>query len=534
MKTHISIACKRVFFYSILLLTVLSGCKDESDVEPEPEPPVITPAGTRTELIKDSIFLYAKQVYLWNESLPSYQEFNPRRYNTFPDEISNYHKELYDITQYKINPATGRPYEYISPTADYPKYSYITDNTSDNPPRTTQAPLISEVTLEGVGTDFGIALSAVGTTSSYQVYIRYVNQGSPADKAFLARGDLLTEINGRTLGGNFSSDQNYINNAFDQSSIRLAGRKPNGSTFIRTLTKMTYTSSPVFKDTVVERSGKKVGYIAFARFSNPSNATEPLNRSFARFASRGITDLVVDLRYNGGGYVSTAEHMSNLIAPSSVNGNVMFTEYFNETMRSGQATILRNQPLLNASGNPQYSNGKLVTYFDIDYSVAENTYRFQKKGNLNGINNVVFIITGNTASASELVINVLKPYMNVKLVGSTSYGKPVGFFPITIDRYDVYYSMFESRNSRGEGGYYEGFAPDSQAADDVTRDFGDPQEASFATALNYILTGSLVASAPPVKLLGKSVSVASVPIKPLGTDNSFKGMIELPRRLKLK
>ena len=515
----------------------IGACKKDKADEPEPEEETpVTPAnGTRAQLTKDSIFLYAKEVYLWNDALPTYQAFNPRKFTQYSEEVDNYNAELFAITQFKINPATGKPYEFVSATANYPKYSYITDKTSNNPSTSSGFPSVSQVTLEGVGSDFGIALTAVGSTSAYQIYIRYVSPGSPADKNFLNRGDVLTQVNGTTLGGNFASDQNTINNAFDQPSIRLTGRKANGSAFNRTLTKMTYNSSPVYKDTVITVSGKKIGYVALARFSNPANALAPLNASFAKFASNGVTHLVVDLRYNGGGYVSTAEYLANLIAPPSVNGNVMFTEYYNSTMQNGNATILQNQPLLSSSGNLQYSNGKLITYFDVDYSVAENTYRFQKRGSLSTVTHVAFIVTGSTASASELTINVLKPYLNVKLVGSTTYGKPVGFFPITIDKYDVYYSMFESKNSRGEGGYYQGIAPDSQASDDVTRDFGNPSEASFAAAINYLVSGSLTASAKPtVKILGKSVTLSSSVINDIGKDDSFKGMIETAERLKMK
>jgi carboxyl-terminal processing protease len=450
MKNKLALSRLNSFFVLMMILVFIApACKKDDDLEltQEEETPGEQADGSRDELTKDSIFLYAKQVYLWNDALPTYQEFNPRKYTQYSNELDNYNSELFDITQYKINPATGNPYEFISTGVLFPKYSYITDESSNNPSRSASLPIVSQVSLEGVGTDFGIALSAVGSTNSYQVYIRYVSPGSAAANNGLTRGDILTKVNERTLGSNFASDQNFINSAFDQSRITLVGRKSNGATFTRALTKMTYNSSPVYKDTVVTVGGKKIGYLAFARFSNLSNAQGPLNSAFTEFANNGVTNLVVDLRYNGGGYVSTAEEMANLIAPSSVNGKVMFTEYFNPTMQNGQATILRNQPLKDANGRLQYSNGRLVTYYDVDYSVAENTYEFQKKGSLTGVTNVVFIVTDNTASASELVINVLKPYINVKLVGSTSYGKPVGFFPITIDRYDVYYSMFESRNS---------------------------------------------------------------------------------------
>ncbi|HEY1024569.1 MAG TPA: S41 family peptidase, partial [Sphingobacteriaceae bacterium] len=483
--------------------------------------------GSRAELTKDSIFLYAREVYLWNDALPTYQAFNPRRYTESGTEIDNYNRELFDITQLKINPQTGRPYEFVSSTANYAKYSYLTDEESDDPARS------GEVSLEGVGTDFGFTLTGVGSESLYQIFIRYVNPGSPAANLGMSRGDVLTQVNGRQLGSNFTADANFINSAFDQQSISVSGRKSNGATFTRTLSKTTYTSSPVFKDTVITRAGKSIGYMALARFSNLSNAEPALNEAFSGFASANITDLVVDLRYNGGGYVATAEHLINLIAQPRLNGTTMFVEHFNKTMQDGQATILKNQPLLDENGRQRFANGRALTYFDVDYSVSGNTYEFLKRGAVNSVTNVVFIVTGNTASASELVINSLRPHINVKIVGEQSYGKPVGFFPINIDVYDVYYSLFQSRNSAGEGDYFAGFTPDANTADDVTRDFGDPLEASFASALSYLTAGTFIAHTPaPIKIMGKAVNPSLVEFRDMGRGTDFKGMIE--NRMKIK
>ena len=521
----------KVFLYIAALAITVAGCKKEPRVVPDPiipGPP--SASGTRAQLTKDSIFLYAKEAYLWNDVLPSYEQFDPRKYIQSPSELENFNRELFDITQIKINPATGRPYEFVSPSAPYPKYSYITDHESKDPSRAGVK--VSEVTLEGVGTDFGFALTGVGSETVYQIYIRYVNPGSPAAKAGLNRGDILTQINGRTLGSNYASDANFINAAFDQQNISIAGRKASGTSYTRSLSKVTYNSNPIFQDTVIASGARRIGYLAFARFSNASNAEGVLNQAFTRFASNGVTDLVIDLRYNGGGYVSTAEYLINLIAPSRLNGTVMFTEYYNELLQSGKAEILKNQPLTDNNDRQRYSNGRPLTYFDVDYSVAGNTNRFAKKGPLDGISKVVFIVTGNTASASELVINSLKPHLDVKIIGERSYGKPVGFFPIKIDKYDVYYSMFQSKNSLGSGDYFQGFPPDASSADDVTHNFGDPQEASFASAIKYLTQGTFTSSVSSVKVMGKSVSTSSVRFMDVDQDESFKGMIETRVRVK--
>lgn len=515
-----------LFFLIVSFLAAASCKKDPKAVPEQPGTGNPPPAGSRSDLTRDSIYLYAKEVYLWNDALPAYEQFNPRQYTSGASEIDDYNMELFAITQLKIDPETGRPYEFVSDGSGFPKYSYITDEESNDPSRT------EEVNLEGFGTDFGFTLTGLGTEDSYEIFIRYVSPGSPAAKLGLTRSDVITQINGRRLGSDFAGDVNFINNAFDQQTLTLTGRKNDGTVFNRSLSKMSYRSSPVLKDTVLTTGGKVIGYLAFARFSNPSNALSALDQTFADFASAGVNSLVVDLRYNGGGYVSTAEHMVNLIAPQRLNGTTMFTEYFNETMRSGKAEILKNQPLTDENGRQRFSNGRALTYFDVDYSVAGNTYKFAKKGSLN-IEDVVFIVTGNTASASELVINSLRPHINVRIIGERSYGKPVGFFPINIDVYDVYYSMFQSRNSAGEGDYFQGFAPDAETADDVTHDFGDPAEHSLAAAVRYLTQGSFNA-ASSLKVMGRKVDVRSLEIRNIGMAGGFRGMIEDRVRLKGK
>ncbi|WP_432713772.1 S41 family peptidase, partial [Pedobacter sp.] len=265
--------------------------------------------------------------------------------------------------------------------------------------------------------------------------------------------------------------------------------------------------------------------------------------AFAKYAADGVSDLIIDLRYNGGGYVETAEHLINLIAPSTATGT-MFKEYYNQTMRENKATILSHQLLLDENDKPQDQDkdGKSDTYADVDFSVARQTTIFSKKGNLTQVANVVFLVSGGTASASELVINSLKPFVNVKLVGKTTYGKPVGFFPIRLEnKYDVYMSMFESKNSKDEGGYYAGFTPDkidvntNALYDDATHDFGDPLESYTKAALEILAPAMAVTSSnATMSIRGKKVAVASSLglLSTAKNKEQFTGMIETRHHLK--
>lgn len=533
---------------AFIIFTGLSACKkSDSDVEPT-EPTTEEPTSSdRANLTKDSIFYYAKEVYLWNESLPTYEVFQPRSITAATDLLS-YEAELFKITRYGTNPETSRPYEYNGGTPAYPKYSYISDLNDKNPVAVI-APKGS-VNTDGDGYDLGIySFSAFGTDNNYKLYIKAVYPGSSAAEKGLTRGAEVTTIDGKRIGTNFQSEKNLINDLLDNSipSANLKGLKVDGTAFDVTLNRTSYTSSPVYKNKVFNVNGKKVGYIHLGRFSrltnpegnNPSDAN--LDPVFANFASEGLTDLIVDLRYNGGGYVSTAEHLINLIAPSSATG-VMYKEVYNKTLQdiNRSTSILKNQPLTDASGNVRFdTNGKILTYANVDYTVAGNTANFKKVGGLTGIKNVVFIVTGNTASASELTINALKPFVNVKLVGTTTYGKPVGFFPVTIEnRYDVYFSMFETLNSKDEGKYYAGMKPDvNDEQDDAKRDFDDAQERYIAIALNLLAPSATTNANAKASMSvkgrnGVSLNFSSSMTEKLKNPSEFVGMIETRHKTK--
>jgi len=511
----------------LALFTLFLSCKKDEQ-EPNPEP-----ASNRTELTADSIFLYAKEVYLWNESLPDYSIFNPRQYAE-ADEESGFKQELFALTRYAKDPETGRSYEYDADDPDGTKYSYIT-NTEDANPVAVIAGKKSAVDLEGNGYDLGLGVGFYrvdNVSDAYRIYVQDVSPNSPAAKAGMGRGDIIQTVNGRTLESEFENDYTFLDEVFFSSTVSsavLTGTRRDGKPLNVNLVKSSYKSSPVHLDTVYTAGAKKIGYFVFSEFSTATNAVGTLNDVFSDFASAGVTDLIVDLRYNGGGFVSTAEHLTNLIAPSSVGTGVMFTERYNKLMQSGKASILKNLPLLKDNGEIQYSNGKIVTYADADYTESGNTYKFaEHKGPLGNVTNVVFITTGGTASASELVINNLKPHMNVKTVGETSYGKPVGFFPLRIDKYDVYLSMFESRNSKGEGGYYSGIEADAPAFDDPRYAFGDLREECLATAYLYLAQGSfpVTSNTTAASSASRGAKLRALQSSKKTLSRGFKGMVE--------
>jgi hypothetical protein len=162
--------------------------------------------------------------------------------------------------------------------------------------------------------------------------------------------------------------------------------------------------------------------------------------------------------------------MDSLIAPASVAGKEMYHYLYNDKLTGMESQI-----------------------------GLEDKVMFTGGGSLN-LDHVFFIGSGNTASASELTINNLKPYMDVKLVGDTTYGKPVGFFTFHItdfpnggaekDLADLYAINFETRNANNQGRYFTGLIPDAPAVDFVDVPWGNPQDQNLSKIFSYISTGT--------------------------------------------
>ncbi|TJY63929.1 carboxyl-terminal protease [Sphingobacterium alkalisoli] len=373
--------------FSIPLFLLFPCCgKEDSTPNVAPDAIISPTTGTRQELTLDSIFLYARQAYLWNDALPPYADFNPRkRYGGITPELTAYQLELYDISQYKLR-TDGQPYEW----------------------------------------------SNIDTRAKYSYMERYT-------------------------GSSISSAR-----ANTESGVGLNMRQH------------------------LEIAGKKVSYLAISSFPQLSNIQNELDEAFAEIAAAGSSHLIVDLRSNGGGYVESAEYLANLIAPSSVKGKVMFSEQFNGRMQNKQANILQYQPYLDVHGKSVDYNGRLATMADIDYSETANTHYFSKKGALEGITQLYFIVSNRTASAAELLISSLKPHLSVKLVGQRTYGKPVGFFPIRIDNYTVYLASFLIRNADGWSDYFDGMQVDIEVSGDNIPNLGNPEEPLLAAVLEDI------------------------------------------------
>ena len=317
--------------------------------------------------------------------------------------------------------------------------------------------------------------------------VRYVERASPAGLAGIQRGWKITKINNST--NITTTNANFIIDAvYNSSSSSFSFQKPDGSNVDINLTAAAYQEHPVFLDSIYTAGTKKVGYLVFNSFlGDTTEIKNEFQRVFSKFAAQNVDEVAVDLRYNGGGYVDLSQKLADYLVSSTGNGQLMMKEQFNDK-----------------------------------YTQYNETSNFQKLGSLN-LSRVFFIVSSSTASASELLINNLKPFMNVVLVGpSKTYGKPVGFFPIPVGDWYIFPVSFRSTNKNGDGNYFDGLALNNQVNDGLDKNWGDVNETAFASVLKYISTGSFrVAGAVGVFKEDPQVSAGNVVLdKP-----SFKGMV---------
>lgn len=422
---------KRLLTVFILAISVLTACK-KTDVVSENSPsPLPVPVAVDPQKILDSALLYARELYLWHSQIPT--TFNPRSYSD-PARV------MTAIRQFSIEPGFSAPVD---------RWSFAMKKTEWDNMSGGIGSTFSATTAEG-DFGFGVFFLAEG-----DLRVKYVERESPAGKAGVRRGWRISKINGST-NITTSNSAFIVNTVYESSSTTFTFIKPNGATADITLTAAHYKEHPVYFDTVYTINSKKIGYLVFNSFLGDTvEINSEFNRVFSKFASQNVSELIIDLRYNGGGYVSVQEKLANYIIKASANGNLMMNEQFNDK-------------------NSRYNS---------------STY-FRKLGSVN-VNRVFFIVTNGTASASELLINNLKPYMDVKLVGPTNtHGKPVGFFPIPVGDWYVFPVSFKTTNKNGEGSYFNGFPVDSKVSDGLSKDWGDLSESCLASSLSYITAGA--------------------------------------------
>lgn len=409
----------------VVIALFLFSCKkdvDNGSNNPPPDPPD-TPSAE--DLVKDTVLMIAQEVYLWNTQIPS--NFDARSY-------ADPEAEMVAIRQYSHEAGFADPVDRFSFAVTQEEW----DNTSS-----------------GIEQDFGMSIFFYTPTD---LRVKYVESASPSGLAGIKRGWQIIKINGNPkIDTTSASITRIVNAVFYSSNSSFTFKKPDGSTVDISLTAATYQTHPVFADSVYTVNSKNVGYLALNSFLG--DTTEIYNRFsavFSNFQAQNVSEVIIDLRYNGGGYVSMAEKLANYLVPTEGNNQVMLKQTFNS-----------------------------------NYSSYNSTTRYNKIGSLN-IDKVFFIVSDNTASASELLINALKPFVEEALVGPAynTYGKPVGYFPIPVGDWYTFPISFKTVNKDGYGNYFDGFTIDHPTGDGLDKDWGDVEENCLKSVLTYIKTGA--------------------------------------------
>lgn len=313
--------------------------------------------------------------------------------------------------------------------------------------------------LNGYKTGYGYALAWADASSS-QLRVQRVELQGPAAAAGIRRGDTVLSIDGFTPA---QIAQGAVG-AVDTAGVPRVFRLQDAAGAVRevTVNSAVFPLTPIAAVTTFDatRGGQpvKVGYMAYHQFVGYSAWDLALRTQ--QLAQQGVGEMILDLRYNGGGSVTTSRDLSSMISGSQTDGKIFTSLRYNDRQTA------QNQ--------------------DIPFMTAQTRYTQP----IEGLSRVFVITSAGTASASELLINGLKPFMKVVLVGETTYGKPYGFLPRSSCGTTYNAVQFEAFNSAGVGGYTQGLPADCPVADDLDHDLGDANERRTRVALNYIATGS--------------------------------------------
>lgn len=397
----------------LLIVFTFQSCQDQDDV---------IPASTNLD-IQNFIWKGMNFYYLWQADVPNLSDdrfANRQEFNTFLTGYPN-PKNLFDAL--RVDKTIDR-FSWI--VSDYLELEGQLQGTTNNN-----------------GVEFGLVYKPGSTTDIFG-YVRYIIPNSDAATKDIRRGDVFYGVNGTQLTISnyqtllFGSNNDYTLNLADINGGEFT---PNGKSVA--LTKTALDENPILLNTVINSGSHKIGYLMYNGFY--SNYDTQLNNAFGTLKSQGITDFVLDLRYNGGGSVQTATRLASMIT-GQFTGQVFAKEQWNAKIES-YAT------------NPQSLN---TLFADKIETTPINSLNLSK----------IYILTSkSTASASELVINGLKPYIEVVQIGDVTVGKNVGSVTLydspTLSkknrnpnhRYAMQPIVFKISNSANFGDYQSGLVP---------------------------------------------------------------------------
>ena len=453
--------------FSLILLTLFSftiaitSCKKDSNTPPA--------APKQSAYVEDWIYSNMKYWYFWTSQMPT----NP---DTTLQPSPFFSSLLYRATD-------GDRFSWIEP--DY----------------TTLINQLNGVNTEA-GFDFKLYLQS-STSTNVIGQITYIKKGSPAETAGLMRGDIFYKINGTQI--TTTNYQTLLTATSSPFTVNVQRYNTDTQALISdqlySLVPVKLAENPVLMDSVYTFpvSGRKVGYLVYNFFS-PGVGTstvydQEVDNIFATFKASGVNEVVLDLRFNGGGAISSAINLASSLVPAYTTDKIFVNFQYNNQVQSD----IINDP---------------------NYGVAYLHQKFIAKASNIGANlSRIFVLTSKgTASASELIINGLRPYITVTTIGDTTYGKNVGSITITDTKntsntWGMQPIVLKLTNSDGFSDYTNGFAPDptNLVLDNhfYLRPLGDIQEPLLNKALSTITDGKLMKSVQPAAMARQEIKGAN-------------------------
>lgn len=450
------------FIFLLSLVFALGACSDGEDYEPKDTPDINNNGQTTTTTVSETT-QYADQFaidaletyYLWIDESGMQsaieQNLSPQ---TCTDPISAVEKVRYSEDRW---------------TALYDDVSSVTGS------------------LNGTETTLGQYLQ-VGTISNqsgaYFFLVCYVYPDSPAEKAGIKRGDIYISYNGSDITDSNLEEAYYGTSA---ATYGLAHLEENDGTYQIvddnkdvSLTPVEMYEDPVLCAKTFDVNGKKVGYLAYASFDFKSN--DKLVETCKNFKSQGVSELVLDLRYNGGGYVTTEEALASMLAPESnvAAGDVYEKEVYNALLTKAWGT---EPSTFTTEFSYTDSDNKEVKFSTADANI--------------GLDKVYALVSSGTASAAESIIVGLLPYMDIDIIGTQTHGKfctgvvlePDDVYkraPAALDNWGIYVMIGSYSDKDGNNPCRpNGLTPDTEVSDNPVDGYqlGDENETMLKAAL---------------------------------------------------
>jgi len=400
----------------ILLSLFFASCEDKNKNRSEEE---------INSYVNGWIYDEMSFYYLWNDRIPSNPDYTKK-----PDAFFESLLNVYDAN---TNPEGDR-------------FSWIQSSFVD------LLNALNGVASTDVGFEYGTVRMYMSGSNRFTYWITYVKKNTDAEAKGLRRGHIITMVDGVDV-----SENNYTSLLrSNKSSYKLEVYKPEMGQYETVIVNVetNYAENPVYFSQIYNKGNRKIGYLMYNFFAadrgnNSGEYDIELNQVLTGFYDTGITDMILDLRYNTGGLVSSTVNLASALVPNRSTQQVFSYRKYNTGL---QAALKK-----------QYGESFFYDYFVDKFTVSGRAYQIPKLGDKIG---KLYVITGaNTASASELIINGLSPFMEVILIGRQTYGKNVGSISIyknndSDNKWGMQPIVARSFNSLDESDYWVGFDPD--------------------------------------------------------------------------